>query len=244
MQAEAQPLNYHLPPVLFLDLDDTIIVFDAVSEPAWVTACAEASHSNKTFIPEALMTAIKAEASWFWSDPERHRQGRLKLDETRLMLVNAALEKLGVKDIALAESISHRYITLREESMHLFPGAFDALEKLSSKTRLALITNGESHKQRGKINRFNLERFFERIYVEEEVGFGKPDVRVYQKALSDFTITAEQAWMVGDNLEWDVAAPQSIGIRGIWHDWRGKGLPEKSAVIPDRIIHSLAELIS
>jgi putative hydrolase of the HAD superfamily len=237
-------LNSALPPVLFLDLDDTIVVFDAVSEPAWITACAEASRTNKIFTAESLIAAIKEEASFFWSSPERHRQGRLKLDETRLMLVSAALEKLGVKDIALAQKISSQYITMREANIHLFPGALDTLEKLSEKTRLALITNGESHKQRGKIERFGLARFFEKIYVEEEVGFGKPDVRVYQKALSDFAVSADKVWMVGDNLDWDVAAPQSIGIRGIWHDWRGKGLSEESAVIPDRIIQSLTELLS
>ena len=49
--------------------------------------------------------------------------------------------------------------------------------------------------------------------------------------------------MVGDNLEWDVAAPQRLGIVGIWLDVLGTGLPEASAVTPDRIIRSLSELL-
>ena len=48
--------------------------------------------------------------------------------------------------------------------------------------------------------------------------------------------------MVGDNLEWDVAAPQRAGVAGIWHDVAGRGLPEGSAARPDAIVRSIAEL--
>ena len=50
-------------------------------------------------------------------------------------------------------------------------------------------------------------------------------------------------WSVGDNLEWDVEAPQSHGAFGIWVDVRGAGLPASAAVQPDRIIRSIAELL-
>jgi putative hydrolase of the HAD superfamily len=49
--------------------------------------------------------------------------------------------------------------------------------------------------------------------------------------------------MVGDNLEWEVAAPQKLGIAGIWVDSSGAGLPRSSTVRPDRIIRSLTELL-
>jgi putative hydrolase of the HAD superfamily len=48
--------------------------------------------------------------------------------------------------------------------------------------------------------------------------------------------------MVGDNLEWEVAAPQRQGMVGIWVDAAGNGLPEDSTVTPDRIIRSITEL--
>jgi len=49
--------------------------------------------------------------------------------------------------------------------------------------------------------------------------------------------------MVGDNLEWEVAAPQRLGMRGIWCDHFGDGLPSAAAVRPDRIVANLAELL-
>jgi putative hydrolase of the HAD superfamily len=49
--------------------------------------------------------------------------------------------------------------------------------------------------------------------------------------------------MVGDNLEWEVVAPQRLGIYAIWYDGYGIGLPPGSPIRPDRIIRSLPELL-
>jgi putative hydrolase of the HAD superfamily len=50
--------------------------------------------------------------------------------------------------------------------------------------------------------------------------------------------------MVGDNLEWDVAGAQAVGIRGIWLDKAGSGVPEGVAIRPDAVIRSIAELLA
>ena len=48
--------------------------------------------------------------------------------------------------------------------------------------------------------------------------------------------------MVGDNLEWEVAVPQSLGMVGVWVDFAGKGLPYATKVKPDYIVRSISEL--
>ena len=48
--------------------------------------------------------------------------------------------------------------------------------------------------------------------------------------------------MIGDNLEWDVVAPQSLGMRGIWIDTLGAGPPEHGASRPEAIVRALSEL--
>lgn len=48
--------------------------------------------------------------------------------------------------------------------------------------------------------------------------------------------------MIGDNLEWDIAVPQTLGIRAIWVRSNNQGLPQHAAA-PDLIIGSLAELL-
>ena len=54
-------------------------------------------------------------------------------------------------------------------------------------------------------DRFHLDRFFDCIVVEGEFGCGKPDERVFRHALSTVACDACDAWMIGDNLECQVA---------------------------------------
>ena len=108
---------------------------------------------------------------------------------------------------------------------------------------MALVTNGESKTRRYKIKRFNLEKYFESILIEGELGFGKPDPRVYKLALSNLHLSAENVWMVGDNLEWDVKGPKQLGIYSIWFDYKRSGLPLNSSIRPDRIITEITELL-
>ena len=91
--------------------------------------------------------------------------------------------------------------------------------------------------------RFGLASFFDSILIEGEVGFGKPDERVYRLALEALDTPAGDSWMVGDNLEWDVAQPQRLGIFAVWVDGAGKGLPAvDNTVRPDRVIRKLSDL--
>ena len=57
-------------------------------------------------------------------------------------------------------------------------------------------------------------------------------------------VAAPQTWMVGDNLEWEVVAPQRLGIYAIWYDPTGEGFAARLDGRPDRIIRTLSELLS
>jgi putative hydrolase of the HAD superfamily len=194
--------------------------------------------------PEALLAEIDVYRHWYWSDPERHRRGRLDMTRARREIVAASLQRLGIDDEALAEQIAGAFTAARDAAICLFPDAVPTLEGLRDVgVRLGLITNGRAEDQRAKIERFALAPWFEFILIEGEFGCGKPDARVYQHALAQLRLPPGEVWMVGDNLEWDVAAPQQLGIAGIWHDVEGNGLPANSTIRPNRIIRSVRELV-
>jgi putative hydrolase of the HAD superfamily len=142
-----------------------------------------------------------------------------------------------------ARRFAEAFHALRGSQIRLFPGAFETLDALrAAGVRMALITNGPSEIQRAKIDRFDLARRFHHVQVEGECGFGKPDPRAYHHALAAIDAAPHEAWIVGDNLEWEVAAPQRLGIHAIWCDPYRAGLPSGGSVTPDRIIHALSEL--
>jgi putative hydrolase of the HAD superfamily len=169
--------------------------------------------------------------------------GRLDLDAARREVVRASLAEIGVDAPGLVEKIASHYREQRHLGLEPLADAIETVRWLrESGCRLALLTNGAAAAQRSKVARFQLAALFDRILIEGELGYGKPDPRVYRLALDDLGVAPGETWMAGDNLEWDVAAPQRLGIYAIWVDRSGSGLPPGSGARPDRVIRALSEL--
>jgi putative hydrolase of the HAD superfamily len=233
-----------LPPVLLLDLDDTILDDSGARDECWRVACAEVAEAHPALDAKALRDEIERVRDVFWSDPERHREWRPRMREAWGQIASEAVAALGVDDPALGPRIGSRHFELRDAAITPLPGAVDALRHLRSLgVTLGLVTNGGSEGQRTKIERFALAAHFDYIGIEGEVGYGKPHCGAYEAALRGLRATPDETWMVGDNLEWDVSGAQAVGICGIWLDKHGRGLPQDATARPDRIIRSIAELL-
>jgi putative hydrolase of the HAD superfamily len=227
-----------LPPVILFDLDDTILDDTGGASAAWEQACIDSG------APDGLYDAIRSAGAWFWSDADRHRTGRADLLEARRTIVATALDNLGLADDGLSVRISMRLNALRDEAITPLPGAIDALDALRARgVRLGLLTNGSARHQRWKIERFALQSHFDYVGIEGEVGFGKPEAEAFLRALRSLGAEPGDAWMVGDNLVFDVGGAQAVGMQGVWVDVRARGLPEAPVAMPDRIVTSIAELL-
>jgi len=227
---------------LLLDLDDTLLAYSAGVDESWAQACGAARLPVET---ATLMAALVETRKWFWTgDPERHARERVNMLGAWTKIAAEALVRCGCADDALAGAIARDYSARRQESMRLFPETRAFLDGLRDRgLPMALVTNGDAGQQRDKIERHDLARYFGAIVIEGEFGCGKPEERVYREALRRLGIDPEGVWMVGDNLEWDVAAPQRLGLTGVWIDRAGAGLPADAGVSPHRIIRSLSELL-
>ena len=238
-----------LPAAVLFDLDDTLISAYRQPERAWNDIAAEFEADLGALAPERLATAVAVASEHFWSDEDRHRRGRLNLADARRDIVLdgfSALAREGhrVPSPEVATRMAARYQSYRDAQMHLFPGAHEVVDALRANgVKLALITNGAAQPQRAKVERFDLTHRFHHIQIEGEHGFGKPEERAYRHAMAVLGVEAHETWMVGDNLEWEVMAPQRLGIHAIWHDTLGGGLPAGSPARPDRIIRALRELL-
>ena len=231
-----------LPHAILIDLDDTILA--AGQRPLVLAAVATEFEADLApHGPLEVARRLEADLTLFWSDPARHKVARFGLTEARRQVVRETFAVAGLAQ-PLADRFAHRFSQARDEIAALFPGALEGLTGLRDRgVRLALITNGSSDVQRAKIDRFALAGYFDHIQIEGEVGFGKPEEQAYHHAMAMLGAQPHETWMIGDNLEWEVAAPQRLGLHAIWCDGYGLGLPADTDVRPDRIIRSLAELL-
>ncbi|HEY40735.1 MAG TPA: HAD family hydrolase [Dehalococcoidia bacterium] len=231
-----------LPAAILLDLDDTIIAYGD-AEVCWQAVCSRFVSQVGVSCVEELLGAIHKTRDWYWGNLERHRQGRLRLLDARREIVAEAFSRLGIDAPDIARNLADAYAEMREGRARLFPGALDTIQHFRNRdVRLGLVTNGGSEMQRGKLERFGLEPYFDCILIEGEFGAGKPDESVFLHMLKRFDVAVGDAWMVGDDLQRDISGAQSLGIFTIWVDWRGNGLPESSPIVPDRIVRSINEL--
>ena len=228
---------------LLLDLDDTILDDSSGSAPAWESAVAFLCEREGRLEPEGLLAAIRTELDWFWSDPERHRRGRLDLFAARLGVLERVLGNLGCDDPPLARAALHHYDECRSRSIRMLEGAGEALAALRDAfPRLALLTNGASEPQRAKLERFGLADRFDHIQVEGEFGVGKPEPEAFRNVADALGVEAGRCLMVGDDYGRDVLGALGAGMHAAWIDKRRRGSPPAPAPRPHATTDSLAEL--
>lgn len=68
------------------------------------------------------------------------------------------------------------------------------------------------------------------IYSGED-GIHKPDPRIYRRALDIAGLAPESVIFIGDNPEWDVTAPRTLGMRSIHFDPRRRHTASDAATV-------------
>jgi putative hydrolase of the HAD superfamily len=228
---------------LLVDLDDTLLDYSGGVDGSWESACG-ALALTAGLDAVALAAAVRIARRWFWDDPGRQRSERVNMMGAWGKIAANGLERVGAPNPELAARIAEDFAARRWAIMRLFPGVPEALCRLRANgVPMALVTNGDKSQQRRKIEQFDLAGFFDVIVIEGEFGAGKPEEIVYRHALERLGIAPVEAWMVGDHIEWDVAAPQRLGLRGIWVDRERTGLPEGASVRPHRIVREFCEVL-
>lgn len=228
-------------------MDGVLLITTQSSDQSWQLVCQQFAPTlglSPQLLEEALRESRGTYRRDIEHDAQKQRRDRLEPFETRRETVERALEHVGRGDSRVASEMVRAYETLRDEHRQLAPHALDTLQKLrDGALPLALISNGNATYQRQKIKQHHLAPFFDSILIEEEFGVAKPDQRIFLAALDQLHITAQEAWMIGDDLAFDIAASQQLGIFAIWFDPVQHGLPEGDrSNHPDRIIHALPEL--
>jgi len=249
---------------VFFDLDDTLVVDEAVSREALrVTAeRARASHGAEVerFILDAKRHAkelhqagpcypfckaigISAfECLWgrFEGDTEDLRRLREWSHAYREQVFDAALRDQMIESPEGAQDLAETFSASRRRLQRLMPDARETLARLSAKYTIALLTNGAPDLQREKIAASGLESFFKAIAVSGEHGIGKPRPEIFHRLAAEAGVDPSEAVMVGNSLERDIAGAHNAGIVSIWI--KVAGSEEHHPVDPHYTITGLAEL--
>lgn len=98
------------------------------------------------------------------------------------------------------------------DAWHLPDGAHDTIFLLKDAgVKLAVVSNFDT-RLRKLLKDLNVIDLFDSVIVSSEVGYEKPDARIYTAALDQISVEAGKAVHIGDDLNADKAGATAVGI--------------------------------
>jgi putative hydrolase of the HAD superfamily len=124
----------------------------------------------------------------------------------------------------------------------VYDDAFISMRELRSNGyRVGIVSNtswgSPALLWREELARLGLQELTDKAIFCRDVGWRKPDSRIFTYALQELAATADESVFVGDEPQWDFVGPRAVGMDAIVIDRRGRFEKE----YPDAI-RSLREL--
>ena len=193
---------------LFLDLDDTILDFHKAER----IAISKTIREYGVEPTEEILTLYHGINKWHW---EQLELGTLTREQVLVNRFGVLFERLG-REVDAPKCAKAYEINLSQGHWFL-PGAEEAVDALSKKYRLFLASNGTAVVQKGRMTSANLYRFFETVFVSQEIGHNKPSREYFEACFATIPgFDREKAMIVGDSLSSDIRGGINAGIKTVW----------------------------
>jgi putative hydrolase of the HAD superfamily len=249
---------------LVFDLDDTLVIEQASARAA-IIETAELAQAKYGLDAREMHTTLRKTCREIWyefpSHPYCKRVGISSweglwaeftgLDKNlkalrdwaatyRYESWHTSLSRHGIDDPDLAAEMAETFPQLRRHKHAVYPDTIATLRRFSQSYALGLLTNGTPDLQRRKIEGAGVAAYFDQILISGDLGFGKPDKRIFQTILAQLKAGSKTSLMIGNSLTSDIQGAQNIGMQTVWLNRSGK--PRDDSIIPDWQISSLDEL--
>jgi YjjG family noncanonical pyrimidine nucleotidase len=199
---------------LLFDADGTLFDYDRAETWALSQTFAQYGHAFRPGYGE-LYRRVNGP---LWDALE---QGDVTQDRLKVLRFELLFDELGlaVDPAAFSESYSRQL----GKGTFLIDGALEIVAELSQDFRLFIITNGLTDVQRPRFSASAIGRYFVDWIISEEVGFAKPDPRLFDIAFERMGRPAkERVLIIGDSLTSDIAGGIAYGIDTCWFNPTGR----------------------
>ncbi len=120
-----------------------------------------------------------------------------------------------------AEDFNKEYQVRLGDTICFCDDSYELMKELKSQVKQYAVTNGTKVAQDRKLSRSGLDQLFDGIFISEEVGMEKPDVRFFDYVLSQIgEYKKDEILIVGDSLTSDIQGGNNAGIVCCWYNPR------------------------
>ncbi|KAK8081088.1 hypothetical protein PG997_008906 [Apiospora hydei] len=155
---------------------------------------------------------------------------------TDLGLAKPSLEKV--------EEFRSVYKPAYREARRATPGSIETLTKLRDHGySLAILTNGQIEDQTEKAEFIGVRHLVHHFVTSEEVGYAKPDPRIFHHVLDRLGTSADATYMVGDSLSSDIEGALDAGMRAVLYSPLAQG--SECLIFKQKVpvVHHMSQLL-
>lgn len=194
---------------IFIDLDDTLWAFTENARDTFEEMYHQYrferyfqsfDHFMELYVPKNLE---------LWDLYGRHE---ISKDELNARRFSYPLLQVGVDDPALVKAYSDGFFAAIPYKRKLMPHAMEALEYLSGKYRLYILSNGFRELQEQKMRSAGILHYFRKIVLSEDIGVHKPFPAIFNFAMSATQSEFRTSLMIGDNWKNDIVGAREVGM--------------------------------
>jgi putative hydrolase of the HAD superfamily len=125
--------------------------------------------------------------------------------------------------------------------LQLYPEVKSVLDELAQRFKLAALSDAQSAWALPEMRAVGIEGYFQPIIVSGDLGFRKPDKRIFEAALNGLDLPPENVLFVGNDMYRDIYGAKQFGMKTVFFS-SNQGRQTANGVEPDYIIYRFAEL--
>lgn len=221
---------YH---TILWDVDQTLLDFEKSQDYALRFSFGQL----KLKINEQIIRRYASINDAYW---KRLELGEVTKRELLTGRFDTLFEELQITEIS-GQDIAPIYQEALGSVYYFMDDSLELCKKLKGKVRQYAVTNGVASTQRNKLELSGLADIMDGIFISEEIGYEKPDIRFFQacfRKIPDFQ--AEKTLIVGDSLTSDIKGGNLANIACCWYNRAHK--PDTSGLRIDHEISNLWEV--
>lgn len=158
------------------------------------------------------------------------------------------LSELGYDDVdeSILRSALDALYSVTQKNWELESDALETIQNLKSQEfQLGILSNaGDDKDVQTLIDKFGIRPHFDFVLTSATCFYRKPHARAFEFALAHWSISPEEAIMIGDNLEADIQGAKNLKMKAIWISRRAQFKDgDIQRFKPDFSIRKLSELL-
>jgi YjjG family noncanonical pyrimidine nucleotidase len=191
---------------LFFDLDNTVWDFELNSYHAMRDVYREYGLPGEAYDDFFRIYTLHNDRLW-----ELYRNNAIAKQELAGQRFELTFQDSGITHIDGLE-FNKRYLGLMPGQTRLCDGAHEVLTRLARRFELHIITNGFIEVQYKKLENSDLQKYFKKVFISEEIKSPKPSREIFEHALKSTNARKKESLMIGDSWEVDILGAMQVGI--------------------------------